>query len=359
MFFFFLPVYLEMQGASPVLIGTILSSVGIVMALVHIPSGYLADRIGRRPLLWAAWIMATFATLVMAFSLSLFWFSLGMILYGATAFVSGPISSYITAARGTFTVTRALSIYSAAFNVGAIVGPILGGWVSATLGMRQSLIIAACIFIVSTFLVFMIRSQPIESTAHRSIFQIRSEVLNMRFIQFIILAFFTMFVMYLPVPLSQNYLSSLQMNLKEIGILLSLRGLGVVFLNLFFGQFNYIYGFIFAHFGMLAFSFLLLNGQDMKMFAPAYFLLGSFQTARVMINAQVRNLVNVQNMGVAYGFVETAIAIAVILAPLLAGAIYTINPLWVYWISVLAITIILVINLGYYFLTKRQFVRKY
>jgi len=55
MFLFFQPLYLQQLGADPILIGTIIGMVGIAMTISHLPAGYLADRIGRRPLILAAW----------------------------------------------------------------------------------------------------------------------------------------------------------------------------------------------------------------------------------------------------------------------------------------------------------------
>jgi MFS family permease len=68
MFLIFQPLYLQQLGASPVTIGAILGAAGIAMAAAHIPAGHLADRIGRRPLILAAWMMGIVATWVMALS---------------------------------------------------------------------------------------------------------------------------------------------------------------------------------------------------------------------------------------------------------------------------------------------------
>ena len=51
MFFYFQPIYLEQLGADPALIGLILGSYGVAMMIAHIPAGYLADRLGRKPLM--------------------------------------------------------------------------------------------------------------------------------------------------------------------------------------------------------------------------------------------------------------------------------------------------------------------
>ena len=56
LFFFFQPIYLGQLGANTMTIATVFSGFGLAMMLAHIPAGYLADRIGRKPLLIASWM---------------------------------------------------------------------------------------------------------------------------------------------------------------------------------------------------------------------------------------------------------------------------------------------------------------
>ena len=71
MFFEFRSLYLQQLGADPVAIGSILSVTSILMIFVHIPAGYLSDRIGRRGVMWAAWFLGVISTWLMAFANSL------------------------------------------------------------------------------------------------------------------------------------------------------------------------------------------------------------------------------------------------------------------------------------------------
>ena len=59
-------------------------------------------------------------------------------------------------------------------------------------------------------------------------------------------------------------------------------------------------------------------------------MLGGYRTARNLGMAQVRELVPSAKMGLAYGLSETVSATAVILAPVLAGFLYTQNPILMY-----------------------------
>ena len=160
MFIYFQPIYLQQLGASTMTIATVFSAFGLAMMLAHIPAGYLADRIGRKPIMIAAWTSGLVATWVMALARTLPAFIVGMLLYGLTAFVSSPLNSYVTAARGKLTPVRAMTLMSAAFNLGAVLGPISGGWLGERFGLRTVYLVAACIFIVSTGILLFIRSQP-------------------------------------------------------------------------------------------------------------------------------------------------------------------------------------------------------
>src|SRR5574341_1312143 len=128
MFLLFQPIYLQQLGADPIEIGAILGAFGAVMTLAHIPAGHLSDRIGRRPMLLIAWVAGIVATLVMALAGSLTVFIIGILIYGLTAFVASPLDSYVTAARGKWSVGRAITFISMTFNAGAVLGPVTGGW---------------------------------------------------------------------------------------------------------------------------------------------------------------------------------------------------------------------------------------
>ena len=150
LFFVFQPIYLGQLGADTMTIAVVYSAFGAAMMIAHIPAGYLADRIGRKPLLIAAWTSGLIATWVMALARTLPAFIVGMLMYGLTAFVSSPLNSYVTAARGKMTPARVMTFMSAAFNLGAVIGPLTGGWIGDHVGLRMVYFIAGGLFIIST-----------------------------------------------------------------------------------------------------------------------------------------------------------------------------------------------------------------
>ncbi|MBN2146783.1 MAG: MFS transporter [Anaerolineales bacterium] len=332
MFYLFQPLYLQELGASPIVIGRILGAVGIAMTVAHIPAGLLADRIGRRPMMWLAWITGVTATWVMALAPSLPFFVTGMILYGLTTFVMAPLSSYVTEARGNLSVGRALTLVSAFYNTGAILGPWLGGQIGSRLGLHSVYLIAACLFFISLLIILRIRPQPLaqpsEHTNHRA------TLFQSTFLFFIGMIFLATFATYLPQPLSPNFLQNIrQLDLQQIGQLGSYGSIGVVVLSLLLGHIPARWGFLAGQVCVAGFSLVLWRGSGMFWYAVGYFLLGGYRVVRSLATAQTRELIPPAWMGLAYGITETVGASVVIFAPPLAGALYEINPSYIFALS--------------------------
>jgi DHA1 family multidrug resistance protein-like MFS transporter len=338
MFFIFQPLYLQQLGANPVAIGAIFGAAGIAMTIAHIPAGHLADRIGRKPLLLVSWIVATLATWIMALAPSLSYFVVGMLIYNLTAFVSSPLSSYITAARGKLSVGRALTMISALYNVGAIIGPWIGGQVGNQFGLRTIYLISASLFVVSLGILLFIRAQPVEVRDPNEIGN--GKFLNQRFMTYLGVIFLAAFSMYLAQPLSSNYLQNQQnLSFDLIGTLGSVSGLGIVVLNLGLGNLNARYGYLLGQFAVALFTLILWRGTSFAWFCVGYFLIGGYRFARSLATAQTRSLVHQSRMGIAYGMTETVSSSATILAPPVAGFLYDIKPQLMYIVGFIMILI--------------------
>jgi len=331
-FLYFQPLYLQQLGADPVYIGAVMGSYGAMMTIAHIPAGYLADRIGRRPLLWASWLMGCLATWVMALSNGLTGFVAGMLLYGLTYFVMSPLNSYATAARGKWPINRAILLISASFNLGIVVGPILGGFVGETYGLQKVFLMSAWFCLLATLIIFALRSQPVEH--HTSTEKRLTFLGNNRYQLFLAAVFVAVFATYLPQPLSQNFLQNeCGLSLASIGLLLSCFGLGVVLLSFIIGRLGARNGFIAAQAAVGLFALLLWKGASLPAFMLGYFLLGGYKIGRSLAAAQTRSLVPASVMGLAYGVTETFGSLATILAPPLAGLLYTHDPKLIYIVS--------------------------
>jgi MFS-type transporter involved in bile tolerance (Atg22 family) len=92
-------------------------------------------------------------------------------------------------------------------------------------------------------------------------------------------------------------------------------------------------------------AFLLWQGTGIYGYALGYLLMGGQQTARTLATAQGRILIRAANMGIAYGLLETVAALANILAPALAGYLYSQQPSMIYSASLVFITIAILLTL--------------
>jgi MFS family permease len=313
------------------------------MTVAHLPAGYLADRIGRRPLMWASWIIGLVTTWIMAFAPNLQVFTAGLLVYGTTFFVMSPMNSYVTAARGKLSVGRALTLVSSAFNTGAIIGPWTGGLIAERMGIRTIYFVAGVLFIFSVAAILFIRPQPVEHVVdgHKT----KGLPIDRRYLGFLGVVFLAVLATYLPRPLSSNFLQDERgLSYEQIGQLGSISSLGVVVLNLVLGHLDERAGFLLAQSAVGLFSLLLWRGANMGAFRIGYFLMGGYKTTRALATAQTRELVPASRIGLAYGLTETIGSTAAILAPILAGYLYAIRPEWMYILSLLLV--LLSITLG-------------
>ncbi len=346
MFIYFQPLYLEKWGANPMEIGGILSLMGIAMAVAQAPAGYLADRVGSRPVMWSSWVLGTLAASMMALAGSLTGFVAGLLVYGLTSFVVAPMNSYITSVRGGWSVERALTVVSAMFHLGAVAGPLIGGLIGEAVGLQNVYRISAVIFLISTVIVFQVRPAPVEETGEIHAHSPKLTA-NPRFLGLLGLIFLTMFALYLPQPFTPNYLQNQHgFSLRTIGQLGAAGSLGNALIMLRLGHLSAPVGMIIGQALVGLFALLMWQSKSLPLFFVGYFFIGGYRLSRAMALAFSRTLVKPNEVGFAFGLVETCNAISAIVAPLVAGFLYNRNPPSVYIASLVVILVMLLINLA-------------
>ncbi len=347
MFIYFQPLYLQKWGANPLEIGAILSAMGIAMAVAQAPAGYLADRVGPRPVMWSSWVLGTIAAALMALAGSLPVFVAGLLTYGITSFVIAPMNSYITSVRGQWSVERALTVVSAMFHLGAVAGPIIGGFIGEAAGLQNVYRVSAAIFLLSTVIVLQAHRPPVEEPVE-SHARHPHLAANPRFLGLLGLIFLTMFALYLPQPLTPNYLQNQQgFALQTIGQLGAVGSLGNALIMLRLGQLSAPVGMIIGQALVGLYALLMWQSRSLPLFFVGYFFIGGYRLCRAMALAFSRALVKPNEVGFAYGLIETGNAISAIAAPLVAGFLYNRNPQSVYVASLAAIGVVLLINLSH------------
>jgi len=338
MFMIFQPIYLQQLGATPQTIGWILGGAGLMMTAVPIPSGYLSDLWGRKQMLVAAWLCGVLAALIMALANTLITYVIGVLLYGLTLFVVSPLDSYVTAARGTWSVGRVITLSGIAYHSGVTLGPTLGGWIGSTHGLREVYFVSTGIFILSTIFILLIEAQPRDH--HDPAGPPAALLGNRRYLAFLGVFFIVTLVVFLPQPLTPNFLEQYRgLSLAQIGNLGSISAFGTVMFNYLLGMLDARLGFLIGQLGVAIFAFLLWQGTGLGWFVIAYFMLGSFRALRGLGVALVQPLVHQSQMGTAYGIAETVGAATMFIIPPIAGYLYARDPIIIYPISLAAIVV--------------------
>ncbi|MBI3167654.1 MAG: MFS transporter [Chloroflexi bacterium] len=351
MFFNFVPIRLESEFLlSKQQVGLALGAFGFFMAITHLPSGHLADRIGRRPLLITAWLVGTACTLIMGLAKNLPLYLVGLFGYGLTALVASPLSSYVTAARGKLEVGTVLSLISAMFSLGMALGPVSGGWVAEYYGMNTSYLVAFAVFVISNLCLMFIQSQPLDT--HDPSAPPPNLLKNVRFVNFLMIYAFVVFALYLAQPLTPNFLKGVrELTLTETGWIFSAGALGNSVMMIALSRLHPRRGFVLAQLLVILFAALIWQGAGLPVFMLGYFLLGGFRAARPMAMAQARELVHGSQMGLSYGAMETVSSVVFIIAPPIAGFIFDRDPFIIYPLAIGLITVSIMVS---YFFAPRN-----
>jgi predicted MFS family arabinose efflux permease len=253
------------------------------------------------------------------------------------------LSSYVTAARGAWPISTVLSLTTATFGMGMVLGPVTGGWIGDQYGMRTSFWVAAAVFVLSTIFMLFVERQPIDH--HDPQAPPPHLLSNRRFLGFMSVLAFAIFSMYLAQPLTPNFLEGVRgLSLSETGIIFTIGALGNSLLAITFSRSNPRSGFLFAQSLVILFALLIWKGSSLPVFALGYFLLGGFRAGRPLAMAQARELVHDSQMGVTYGIMETISSVIFILTPPLAGFLFEQDPTIVYPLAIGLIIVSIIIS---------------
>ncbi len=344
LFIYFYPLALQRWNMDTVQIGVVLSMIGVIMAVVQVPAGYLSDRFGTRLLIRAGLILGVASALIMAIAQTQQVFVVGMLVSGFTSFIVAPLNSYITSIRGSWSVQRAVTFSAAALQVGAIAGPMLGGWIAETAGLSVVFRYSTGLFLASTLVIFLAKRSAVQDRKETAI-HFSSPLANPRFFGLLVIVFFTIFALNLPTQLTSIYLQEVHhLSLQQIGTTGTIAGIGTAVIMFSLGGLRPPTGMMVGQLLIAGFSLLMWRGQSTMAFFTGYLFIGGTRLYRSMTLAFARPLVKVGDIGLAYGLVETGNALAIILAPLASGFLYNYRPVVVYTISLAALALTILLN---------------
>jgi MFS family permease len=143
-----LPFYAEHYGASPVVVGLLVSSYAACQLISGPVIGRLSDRMGRRPLLIISQIGTFIGFLILAFSDSLWLIFVSRIIDGCTAGNISLAQAYIADVTKPEDRARSFGVLGIAFGLGFLVGPGVSGFLSQ-FGIHVPILAAAGLSLTS------------------------------------------------------------------------------------------------------------------------------------------------------------------------------------------------------------------
>src|SRR5262245_10274747 len=125
-----LPLYAERMHASPAVIGLLLAAYSAMQFIFAPVLGKLSDRVGRRPVLLASIVGSSIGFLIMGLAGSLWLLFVARIIDGITGGNISTAQAYIADITPPEKRSSGMGLIGAAFGLGFILGPAIGGLLS-------------------------------------------------------------------------------------------------------------------------------------------------------------------------------------------------------------------------------------
>jgi DHA1 family tetracycline resistance protein-like MFS transporter len=125
-----LPLYADHFGASATTVGLLLATYSAMQFICSPILGKLSDRVGRRPVLLASIVGTSLGFLIMGLAQTLWLLFLARIVDGITGGNISTAAAYIADVTVPEERSRGMGLIGAAFGIGLIVGPAVGGLLS-------------------------------------------------------------------------------------------------------------------------------------------------------------------------------------------------------------------------------------
>ncbi len=131
-----LPVYSKELGASNIMVGVIAGSYALMNFIFSPVWGNLSDRIGRKPVILVSILITAFSYLLFSFATAIPLLLVSRIIAGIGSANIGAAQAYITDITKPEDRTKAFGKIGAAFGLGFIIGPLIGGMILKNLGVE-------------------------------------------------------------------------------------------------------------------------------------------------------------------------------------------------------------------------------
>ena len=150
-----LPFYSEHLGASPAVVGALVSTYAIFQLIAGPILGQLSDRHGRRPILLVSQIGTLIGFLILAFSTHVWMLFLARAIDGVTAGNLTIAQAYISDVTKPENRAKSFALIGIAFGFGFLVGPAIAGFL-ANFGYQAPIFAASALSLTTIFCTFFL-----------------------------------------------------------------------------------------------------------------------------------------------------------------------------------------------------------
>jgi MFS transporter, DHA1 family, tetracycline resistance protein len=159
-----LPLYAEHYGATAMQNGFLVAIFSLAQFVCAPLWGRLSDRVGRKPVLFVSILGTAVGFLLMGLAGSLCMLFVARFIDGAAGGNIGTAQAYIADISSPQERAKSMGLIGAAFGLGFMFGPAIGGWVGGHFGFQAPMYLAAAMALVNAVLVLVIlpESLPVE-----------------------------------------------------------------------------------------------------------------------------------------------------------------------------------------------------
>ena len=164
-----LPFYAESFGASELTVGLLLASYSLMQFIGAPVLGRLSDRYGRRPILLISQLGTFIGFMMLGFATTLWMLFLSRIIDGISGANISTAQAYIADVTDEKNRAKSFGLIGAAFGLGFIIGPAVGGFLSQY-GYHVPAFFAAGLSLLTMILTFFMLPEPErKSNSHREL----------------------------------------------------------------------------------------------------------------------------------------------------------------------------------------------
>jgi DHA1 family tetracycline resistance protein-like MFS transporter len=343
-----LPFYAEHLGASPTVVGLLVSSFAVCQFVAGPLLGRLSDRVGRRPVLIFSQIGTLIGFLILANAHMLWVVFLSRIIDGATAGNLSLAQAYIADVTKPSERSKSFAVIGIAFGIGFLIGPAISGLLASDGNLSRPIYAGAALSFLSILCTYFLlpknpvvpelepgeaEAAPLPAGKRVSIFDLgeyvkyfKQEGVRLRLWQFFLFAFsFSGFVSGFALFAERRF----GFNVKQVGYLFAYSGfLGILLqggligrLVKRFGDRALVYsGFIAATIGYGAVGFI----YDWRILL-VFTIFSSYGAGilRPSVTSLVTQAGGRQEQGTLLGLTQSITSVCQIVAPVISGVLIT------------------------------------